>query len=444
MQQYCRTFLNSFARSVVCLALFVPVCDYADAETDDKPKNSHSTHRRQAVTSSHSSGYSHSVRERQSTNVSGIHRSINTNNYNGLNRNRIQQDQRKKMTGSGYTSADKNTGLHHSSGISNTVSESNRNKLNRYNRIAEPGEPHGQSGKNPGTTNTAAKFTNTSAFVQQNKNPDKKQVNFSEHNSNQYQQHYDNSRQHDSPDKINSGKSEHNKHQANTHHDNNGYRYYIKKHNHYKKHAIKKQTINRVFFTAYSFVPYSYYTYYNYYYPGLLAYSELPYNNTEGTYFTASTYETESSGWVQLSNGRIISALESFQKEIECYPSAGIPRVGYALVIAANGDLLKAVLAMREALRYDPESLQYIYLDDKLLDLVDGLIERYEYPLQFNDRRPDEAFMLSALYYLEQDYLSAYDMLGRAMADGDNSPGVNNLSRIINEQLQENYAGDYN
>ena len=432
-QQYCRNFLSSFARSIICLALFAPACDYADDKIKDTHSNYHSLNR----TAGKSSGYYYGLRARRSTDISGVHRNTGVNAYHdGLNRIQLQQDQRKKRSMPVNDNTDNNGGVRQAGSNSRVASMPDRKDSKQYNRISGNGARQKQFRKNSDNAATRMKLSNTQGFVTQNRNPDIRRSS-----STGDRRHYNGLRKINVPDKMQVGKNGQKKHQLKTHYDH--YEHYNKYRKH-KKHIVKRHPVSHVFITGYSFVPYSYYTYYNYYYPDLLAYSAPAYSYSDSSYISGLANNRESSGWVQLSNGQIRAAMDSFSREMEYYPNAGIPKVGYALAVAVAGDLTRAVLAMREALRNDPDSLQYIYLDEKLFDLVDDLIYKYEYYLQYNNRRPDEAFMVSVLYYLEQDYISAHDAIGRAISDGDRSLSVNNLHGIVNTKLQENYAGDYN
>ena len=440
-QQHRLTFFTSLARSLICLALVAPVCDFAEA--DDESKNIPSTHRNTAAKSVNSNGYYYGLRGRTSADISGVHRNVNANIYHdGLDRTRLLRQNRQRnepLTGKDSTHTGERTDVLPAAVNSRPVSGTVTTKSNRRNRITGNRVQREHAAESRNTDISLTRYSRSIAPVREDK--------FKQHNSNSGNSRKpdDESRLHQDRDvvpvRVYSGKNDRYTHQSKTRHDHDEYH---NKYSNNKKYIIRRHPVSNIFFTGYSFVPYSYYTYYNYYYPGIISYSPPPYSNTDQNYYYGSNYKRESSGWVQLSNGQIMAALDSFNREINYYPAAGIPKVGYALAVAASGDLTSAILAMREALRNDPDSLQYIYLDEKLLDLVDGLIEKYEFPLQFDNRRPDEAFMVSALYYIEQDFISAHNAIGRAISDGDNSVSVNNLHGIINAKLQENYAGAYN
>ena len=133
-----------------------------------------------------------------------------------------------------------------------------------------------------------------------------------------------------------------------------------------------------------------------------------------------------------------------FAKDIESFPDAGIPKVGYALASVAAGNLTEGVQSMREAFRVDPDSIHTLYFDEKLLTIIDDLIEQYEYELQQKNKSPDEAFMVSTLHYLKYNYGSAHEAINRAIMDGDKSLSMGELHRLVDEQFSNDYAGKSN
>ena len=146
-----------------------------------------------------------------------------------------------------------------------------------------------------------------------------------------------------------------------------------------------------------------------------------------------------SSAWQTLGLGQYNGALNVFAEEAQSHPDSGVPKAGYALATAANGDLVRGIWAMRRAFRIDPDSLHYLQLDKKSHILVENLIGQYS--SQKNDGNVDQDFMISALHYLKHDYLAAKQSIINAQQYGDKSSSVTNLKRLINQQLttgQEN------
>jgi len=221
-------------------------------------------------------------------------------------------------------------------------------------------------------------------------------------------------------------------------------------HGHQKHHGLPSRFsfAPYVFFSYRShYYPFSYYPrYYPYAYPiyRSYGYSSPAYSYEEPVYSTNKPYGIDSLGWTYLAQGNFQSAINMFAKDIESYPDAGIPKVGFALASAAAGNLTEGVQSMREAFRVDPDSIHTLYFDEKLLTIIDDLIEQYEYELQQKNKSPDEAFMVSTLHYLKYNYGSAHEAINRAIMDGDKSLSMGELHRLVDEQFSNDYAGKNN
>ncbi len=90
---------------------------------------------------------------------------------------------------------------------------------------------------------------------------------------------------------------------------------------------------------------------------------------------------------------------------------------------------------MRRAIRVDPASLRDIYINKDLETKIALLSEEYQSVLQNKDRNTDEAFMVAALSYLKQDYATADNAIGDAIAAGDQDQSTGNLKHLINKKL---------
>ena len=213
-------------------------------------------------------------------------------------------------------------------------------------------------------------------------------------------------------------------------------------HGHHKQNRHFTRSIFSPFvFFSYSshYYPYSYYPYAYPFYRSY-GYSSPAYSYEEPVYSTSKPYGIDSPGWIYLARRNFQAAINVFAKDIQSFPDAGIPKVGFALATAAAGNMTESVLAMREAFNVDPDSIRYIYFDEKVLPIIDDLIEKYEYVLQQSNKRPDEAFMVSALHYLRYDYGSAHEAINRAITDGDKSLSLGKLHRLVDEQFPSEYA----
>lgn len=141
----------------------------------------------------------------------------------------------------------------------------------------------------------------------------------------------------------------------------------------------------------------------------------------------------DSTAWQILGQGQYSEALNVFAEEAQSHPNSGVPKVGYALAIAARGDLERGIWAMRRAFRIDPGSLHYLQLDEKSYFLVESLIGQYS--SQKNNGSDDQGFMISALYYLKHDYTAAKKTIMDVPYNSNKSSSNKNLQRLINQQL---------
>ena len=203
---------------------------------------------------------------------------------------------------------------------------------------------------------------------------------------------------------------------------------------------------------SYSYYPNKYYQRNHYRYFPSRSYQQYPRSysitipakirvyGSNGVQYSNTEYSgINSSAWQTLGQGQYSAALNVFANEAQSHPDSGVPKAGYALATAANGDLERGVWAMRRAFRIDPDSLHYLQLDEKSHLLVDDLISQYS--SYKNDGIADKGFIISALYYLKHDYSAAKKAIINAQQYGDKSSSITNLQRLINQQLvtgQEN------
>ncbi|MGI9303190.1 MAG: hypothetical protein ACR2RB_10845 [Gammaproteobacteria bacterium] len=132
-------------------------------------------------------------------------------------------------------------------------------------------------------------------------------------------------------------------------------------------------------------------------------------------------------GWRLLAEGKAIDAASVFGRLAEANRSDGKLKAGYALAIAAAGDLERGVWAMRRAFRVDPDALHYVPVDDELADVMDDLIARYEDTRDHSLAQQDADFMTAAMYYLRHDNEAA----GSALDEEDVSQSAVNLKRLL-------------
>lgn len=169
------------------------------------------------------------------------------------------------------------------------------------------------------------------------------------------------------------------------------------------------------------------------YYFSAPVYTQLN-NNYAGQILSAQNVGIDSSAWQILKQGQYSKALTLFAQEAQSYPNSGVPKVGYALATASGGDLDRGIWAMRRAFRIDPDSLHYLQFDEKGHAVIDNLIRQYS--STGNGAEVDQAFMISALYYLKHDYITAKKSIASVQHYTGKRSSYANLQRLIDQQLQ--------
>ncbi len=106
--------------------------------------------------------------------------------------------------------------------------------------------------------------------------------------------------------------------------------------------------------------------------------------------------------------------------------SSGIPKVGFAIAAATNGEMDRATRAMRKAIRLDVTALDKININN-IRTRIETLSEDYKLLLNNNKNNPDNAFMVATLSYLQQDYETAHNLI----TESDKSSSANNLRELI-------------
>jgi hypothetical protein len=136
---------------------------------------------------------------------------------------------------------------------------------------------------------------------------------------------------------------------------------------------------------------------------------------------------SDDEGWDWLAKGNADYALDIFAIQSQQNLNSGIPKVGFAIAAATNGEIDRATRAMRKAIRVDAAALDKININN-IKPTIEALSENYKLILNNNKNNTDNVFMIAALSYLQQDYITARDMI----AEDDQSQSANNLRELIN------------
>ena len=162
------------------------------------------------------------------------------------------------------------------------------------------------------------------------------------------------------------------------------------------------------------------------------------YNNTPtDTRYIENDMEskvTNNAGWEYLARNQSSEALNFFAGQAGRYQTDGVPKVGFALSTAMQGDLHRAVWAMRRAFSIDPGSLHYIRIEPPLRVSINNLIAEYNNRLNSSEGygQSDSVFMIAALSYLLHDNNAARKAIGNAIdKEEDNSQSAQNLYNLL-------------
>jgi len=161
-------------------------------------------------------------------------------------------------------------------------------------------------------------------------------------------------------------------------------------------------------------------------------------NSTETRYIEkgAGNNVTDNLGWQLLAQNNAKEALGVFAGQAGRHQEDGVPKVGFALSTAMQGDLDRAVWAMRRAFSIDPNSLHYVNIEQSLRVSIDNLIAEFNLRLRNSDgnRYSDAAFMVAALNYLihndEAARIAIEEAVGKA---GDSSQSALNLRNLVKQ-----------
>lgn len=126
-------------------------------------------------------------------------------------------------------------------------------------------------------------------------------------------------------------------------------------------------------------------------------------------------------GWEALSRYETTTAINAFKAQSSNDPKASLPKIGFALATALQGEPDKAVWALQLALRADTRDLRYFSADPGLQLVLEDLLENYQAAV----------LMKATLLYLKQDYATAVQAMRVAIDECDNCSDARNLQRLI-------------
>jgi len=146
----------------------------------------------------------------------------------------------------------------------------------------------------------------------------------------------------------------------------------------------------------------------------------------------------EYEGWDWLERGYADKAMDIFAAQSQRNLAAGTPRIGFALAAASKGELDRGNLAMRKALRVEPDSLRYINITRELQPTLNSIFREYQSLVAGQRDRhsgADDAFMFASIAYLKGEYQLADQVLSDTIANGDYSESSRNLKQLLEKEL---------
>lgn len=102
-------------------------------------------------------------------------------------------------------------------------------------------------------------------------------------------------------------------------------------------------------------------------------------------------------GWNQLAKGKPAEAMKVFLQQARRQPNYGMPKVGYAIALAANGDLAEGAKILRFAIKKHPRTVERMSLDAKARQALQALAANY----RTADDDKDAALLLATIDRLQ-------------------------------------------
>ncbi|WP_417548797.1 hypothetical protein [Methylophaga sp.] len=130
-------------------------------------------------------------------------------------------------------------------------------------------------------------------------------------------------------------------------------------------------------------------------------------------------------GWEALSRYEATTAINAFKAQSSKDPKASLPKVGFALATALQGESDKAVWALNLALTADTKDLRYFSADPGLQLVIDDLLDNYQ----------NASLMKATLLYLKQDYRAAQSAMEIALTECDNCSATKNMQHLIQQRI---------
>lgn len=153
-------------------------------------------------------------------------------------------------------------------------------------------------------------------------------------------------------------------------------------------------------------------------------------NQYQGSNHRYEKAYTVSEGWELIIKDRPKKALDIFGHFAKNSPHEGDAKIGYAIAAAQNRQMFDGVVAMRRALKYDPDSLNRVPVDDTLRREIHELTKNYQSRF-YGLTESDKQFMIASLYYLMNDLDRCIAALKKNHAARDQAVSTLNLYHLV-------------
>lgn len=105
-------------------------------------------------------------------------------------------------------------------------------------------------------------------------------------------------------------------------------------------------------------------------------------------------------GWNQLAAGKSDVAMRVFLQQARRQPNYGMPKVGYAIALAANGDVSQGANILRFAVKKHPRTIKRMSLDAKARTALKSLAKRLQGKQHADD--VDATYLVSTIAKLQR------------------------------------------
>ncbi len=140
-------------------------------------------------------------------------------------------------------------------------------------------------------------------------------------------------------------------------------------------------------------------------------------------------YFGQNEGWEALDNQNYLKAMRIFAIQSQQNLSSGVPKIGFALATAANGELERGIWSMQRALKQDPNALEKIRAHNHSKQLLNQIHFSYEQSAQLDNQQSH--FMMAAISYMNNEFMMAAEEISL----GGNDLSTNKLATIIDSKI---------